>query len=69
LENGYSVRKLNQAYFAFHGSYATGPGAVDPIGPKLEQLRAQRDSLLGFLRTVRGFRGLPDLDRALGSVP
>jgi hypothetical protein len=69
LENGYSVRKLNQAYFAFHGSYATGPGAVDPIGPKLEQLRAQRDSLLDFLRTVRGFRGLPDLDRALGSVP
>lgn len=67
LENGYSVRKLNQAYFAFHGSYATGPGAVDPIGPKLEQLRAQRSSLAQFMRTVRGFRGLPDLEQALGN--
>ncbi|QLQ07193.1 MAG: hypothetical protein HZY76_14875 [Anaerolineae bacterium] len=41
LANGYSIRKLNQAYFAFHGSYATGPGAVDPIA-QLEQLRAAR---------------------------
>lgn len=65
LANGYSIRKLNQAYFAFHGSYATGPGAVDPIGPKLEQLRAQRDSLAAFLHTVRSFRGMQDLEQAL----
>lgn len=67
LENGYSVRKLNQAYFAFHGSYATGPGAVDPIGPKLEQLRAQSDSLAQFMGTVRGFRGLQDLENTISS--
>ena len=25
-ENGYQIRKLNQAYFAFHGAYADSPG-------------------------------------------
>ena len=31
--HGYFIRKLNQAYFAFYGFYATGPGSIDPIGP------------------------------------
>jgi hypothetical protein len=39
-ENGYPIRKLNQAYFAFHGSYGGSPAASSPIGPKLQQLRA-----------------------------
>ena len=32
-ENGHPIRKLNQAYFAFYGTYAHGPASVDPIGP------------------------------------
>jgi len=31
--NGYYIRKLNQAYFAFHGNYADSPTSVNPIGP------------------------------------
>ena len=34
--NGYLIRKLNQAYFAFHGAYADVPGGAageDPVGP------------------------------------
>ena len=45
VENGYPLRVLNQAYFAFHGSYATGASSTDPIGPKLRQLRAQSATL------------------------
>lgn len=62
---GYPVRRLNQAYFAFHGSYATGVGAVDPIGPKLQQLRQQSASLAAFVLTVQQFASLDDLEAGL----
>ena len=68
VAHGYPIRKLNQAYFAFHGSYATGPGAVDPIGPKLERLRQMSPSLQAFLKTAARFRSVADLDRALASL-
>ncbi len=47
VENGYMIRKLNQAYFAFYGSYADQPGATgsDPIGPALRELRYYSPSL------------------------
>lgn len=64
-ENGYPIRKLNQAYFAFHGSYGTGPAASSPIGPKLQQLRALTPDLRTFLETVRWFTSPADLDAAL----
>jgi len=65
VENGYPIRKLNQAYFAFHGSYGTGPAASSPIGPKMEALRSLTPDVYTFLRVVRGFTSPDDLDRAL----
>jgi hypothetical protein len=65
LRHGYVIRKLNQAYFAFHGLYATSPGAVDPTGPKMERLRRQSSSLRSFMETVQTFRAPADLDAAL----
>src|SRR5690606_25008448 len=39
VANGYLIRKLNQAYFAFYGGYQAGGvpgvGGEDPIGPAL----------------------------------
>lgn len=64
-EHGYLLRRLNQAYFAFHGSYAVGAAATDPIGGKLRLLRSQTGSLAEFLRIVAGFRTAADLDDAL----
>ena len=52
IENGYYIRKLNQAYFAFHGAYADSPTSINPIGIEMRQLREQRDSLKDFLETV-----------------
>jgi len=40
-EKGYYIRKLNQAYFAFHGTYADRPTSISPIGVELRALRAQ----------------------------
>ena len=55
VANGHLIRKINQAYFAFHGTYATSPASVSPIGEQMLQLRAQSNSLEEFLRTVAGF--------------
>ena len=65
VENGYAIRKLNQAYFAFHGSYGTGAAATSPLGPKLEELRSLTPDVRTFLETVRGFTAPDALDRAL----
>ena len=55
VSRGYNIRKLNQAYFAFHGSYATGPGSVSPIGEQLRELRRRSGSVGEFLRTTAQF--------------
>lgn len=55
LKNGYLLRKLNQAYFAFHGAYADLPGGAagqDPVGPAVRALRAQSESLADFVNTM-----------------
>ncbi len=54
VEQGYNIRKLNQAYFAFYGAYADSGGATgsDPIGPALLELRENSPSLRNFLDTV-----------------
>jgi hypothetical protein len=60
-ENGYYIRKLNQAYFAFHGSYADSPTSVNPIGDYLEALRQQTPSLGEFIKTVSGISSYDEL--------
>ena len=51
-DNGYFLRKLNQAYFAFHGSYADRPTAVSPIGDQVRQVREQSATLKEFIKTM-----------------
>ena len=55
-ENGYFIRKINQAYFAFNGLYADTPASVSPIGTKMAELRKDSPSL-GI--SCGRFRGLP----------
>jgi hypothetical protein len=67
--NGYYIRKLNQAYFAFHGSYADSAGSIDPIGPKLHELRGRSASLEEFIASARELTSESDLDRLLSMPP
>jgi hypothetical protein len=67
VAQGYPLRVLNQAYFAFHGSYGTSAASTSPIGPKLERLRDLMPNLRTFLHTVRGFTSVNDLDAALAA--
>ena len=62
---GLYIRRINQAYFAFHGSYADTPGSIDPIGPKLQILRERAGTAARFVRLARGLSGEADLDRLL----
>jgi hypothetical protein len=66
VAEGYALRRLNQAYFAFHGSYATSPASVDPIGPWLNRLRTQSGSLKAFVDRAAGMTSLDDLLHAIG---
>jgi hypothetical protein len=63
--NGYYIRKLNQAYFAFHGTYADSPTSISPIGAELKQLRDKSDSLKDFLDNVVGITSAEDLANEL----
>ncbi|MCX6049518.1 MAG: hypothetical protein NT075_30835 [Chloroflexi bacterium] len=65
VQHGYPLRVLNQAYFAFNGSYGTSPASTSPIGPKLFLLRHLTPDLKTFLITVRGITQPNDLDAAL----
>lgn len=62
---GYRIRRLNQAYFAFHGSYAEGPAASTEIPDGLRALRERSGSLTEFLGRVGRLSSVEDLRRAL----
>ena len=49
---GYRLRKLNQAYFAFHGRYAEGPASVNPIGEQIKDLRSLLPDVGTFVTAV-----------------
>lgn len=71
VSNGYAIRKLNQAYFAFYGAYAAEPGGAtgsDPIGPAIRTVRALSATPHDFMRNMAGvgsFAELETLVRAL----
>ena len=68
-DNGYAIRKLNQAYFAFFGAYADVPGGAageDPVGPAVRALREQSASLADFLNAISWMNSYEDLLKAIG---
>lgn len=65
FENGYRLRKLNQAFFAFYGGYQAGGGGgaagTDPIGPAVRAVREQSLSLHDFVLNMRPITELDGL--------
>lgn len=69
-ENGYAIRKLNQAYFAFYGAYADAPGGAageDPVGPAVRALREKSPSLAAFINRIAAMTSFAELQQAVGS--
>jgi hypothetical protein len=65
-QNGYYIRKLNQAYFAFYGTYSDTPGSVSPIGGYLAELRQGSPTLGDFIKTVSGISSYQQLLKTIG---
>lgn len=68
-DNGYHIRKLNQAWFAFHGAYADQPGGgaagEDPVGKAVRDLRANSNSLAEFLKRISWMASFDQLQAAV----
>jgi hypothetical protein len=66
--NGYHIRKLNQAYFSFYGAYADQPGGAagtDPVGEAVRTLRASSLTLADFIRNIAWMSSFDQLQRAV----
>ena len=53
VENGHNVRKLNQAFFAFHGLYADGPASTSPLARQMWDLRQQMANAGELIKTLQ----------------
>jgi len=72
VDHGYIVRRLNQAYFAFHGAYADTPqgaAGADPVGEAVRELWGRSESPAAFLRQMAWMNSFEDLRRALEQPP
>jgi len=68
-DNGYQIRKLNQAYFAFYGAYTaggSGAGGADPVGEAVRLLRRRSPTIADFVNTIAWFTGPADMFAYLG---
>jgi hypothetical protein len=64
VADGYRIRKLNQAYFAFYGNYAEGPAATTDVPDAVRAIRAQSGSVAEFLGRVGQVTSLEELRSA-----
>ena len=74
-DNGYQIRKLNQAYFAFHAAYVnapstgeegqTGAAGADPVGPAVWKLYENSENLSDFLRSIAWITSFEELQQAV----
>jgi hypothetical protein len=68
-QNGYHIRKLNQAFFAFYGAYADQPqgaAGADPVGAAVRLLRAKSSSLADFINRMAWMWKFDQLKSAVG---
>lgn len=67
-QHGITIREINQAYFAFYGTYANTPESSNPIGPKVEQVWSLTQDVGEFLRAMRSVTSVADLDRTISAL-
>jgi hypothetical protein len=71
VANGYAIRKLNQAYFAFYGGYQSGEpgvGGEDPIGPAVQAILDASPSIYDWVVTMRSIATRDELLAVSGAL-
>ena len=58
VENGHNIRKINQAYFAFHGTYADSPSSTSPLARQIYQLRLISPNAGHLVKTLQSINRL-----------
>lgn len=64
--NGLRIRRINQAYFAWYGTYAARPDSVDPLGRQVRSVRERAGSLGAFIEVMRGVATRAEVVRLAG---
>ena len=67
VENGFYIRKLNQAYFAFHGTYANSPTSMSPIGAQLKVFRNKFPDVGSFIKQISQVSSYKEFLEIVGS--
>ena len=68
VENGYRIRKLNQAYFAFKGTYGESAASVSPIAGQLQYLRSMSPDIGTFVRIMAEFSTYQEFLSYIGAL-
>ncbi len=68
VDNGHPIRKLNQAYFAFNGTYAESPASVNPIGGEVRRMRDLSPDFGAFISLVSGVSNYAEFLDVLSEV-
>jgi len=69
VEHGIYLRKLNQAFFAFYGSYADSVYTVDPLGSEIQTFRRRSGSLKAFIQRMARFSSYAEFKATLNALP
>ena len=67
-DHGVYIRRINQAYFAFYGTYATRDDAIHPLGGQLLELRERAGSLARFIELVREVTAASEVEALLAGL-
>ena len=67
-DHGVYIRRINQAFFAFYGTYASRPHAIHPLGGQLIEIRDRAGSLARFLELVRGVSSAVEVEELLARL-
>lgn len=66
LQNlGYKTRKINQAYFAFHGNYGSSPSSLSNYDTKLLKLRNKYNSFGLFLDDLEKISNIEEFNKLI----
>jgi hypothetical protein len=63
VANGSNIRRLNNAWFAFNGTYADSPASISPIEGQLRTIRADSAGLAEWLDRIAGITEPGELER------
>jgi hypothetical protein len=67
-QHGINIREINQAYFAFYGTYGDSAASSNPVGPKIEKVWDLTKDVGLFLANMREVRNVGDLDATIARL-